>query len=152
MFNNFYLSLSILCALLVYILDYGLGKPADEKFSTKELLFFWSLFLATRRLKQLNAWFALKKQHEQMIMTATSDAASRVTIDNNFKIIVFQKGREYFTYEMMLGMCPICTGFWITLCILLSVNFFYYPVNVFFFSFSSHLNLVGVNIYYCVLK
>lgn len=132
MFNQFYFSLSLLCALFVYMLDYGLGKPADEKFSIKELLFGWSFYLAKRRLKKLNALRELTLQYMQMLQDANGE--QRTLAHNNFRQIVFQKGREFFTYEMILGMCPICTGFWVTFFIFLPVNIFYYQVNIFIFT------------------
>ena len=126
------LQFSFICALLIFMLDYGLGKPGDENFNKQALLFRWSFFLAKKRLKKNGAWKSLYAQHSQNL-TFSISTEERLIYTNNFKMIVFQNAQPFFTYEMILGMCPVCTHLWVTLSIFLSVDIFYFSVNIFIF-------------------
>jgi hypothetical protein len=142
MLNQFFL-LSTISAMLIYVLDYGLGKPGDEKPNYKSLLFFWSFFLAKRRLIKMEGWPNLKQQLDEQLSMA-STPMQKATVINSFKEIVFITARPFFTYEMILGMCPICTHFWVSLIFLGTVNIFCFKVNIITFGFHlllSHLVL-----------
>jgi hypothetical protein len=129
MFTYFYLSL--ICAFFIYMLDYGLGKPGDERPVYGNLLFAWSFLLAKKALGSDYNIFAL--QYADQLQNA-SNALERKEIKRNFQDLVFRQGRTLFTWQKIVGMCPICTHFWFTIIIFLSVNIFYFHVNIIIFT------------------
>lgn len=102
--------LSLISALFIYMLDYGLGKPGDEKPLYTSLLFAWSFYLAK---KALGAMYPpiYQQYKDQLTGNKLQDAQTKAS----FKEIVFTQGRQLFTWQKIFGMCPICTHFWFTL-------------------------------------
>lgn len=128
----FYLQLAIFCALLIFAIDYGLGKPGDDQYNPQALLFNWCFFLAKKRLIKTGEWWHMNNQLQGQLQAALSKK-ERLDIFRQFKMIVFQNAKDYFKYEKILGMCPICTHWWISFIIFLIVNFCYFQVNIFTF-------------------
>ena len=122
--------LSIICALFIYMLDYGLGKPGDEKPLYGSLLFTWSFYLAKRALGDEHK--QIYSQYIQQLSNAS--AFDRKIITLQYKELVFMKARQIFTWQKVLGMCPICTHFWFTFFLFFMVNIFYFQVNIITFS------------------
>jgi hypothetical protein len=143
MYNQIYLSISLIAALFIYLLDYGFGKPGDEKPNYQSLLFFWSFYLAKKRLKKMQGWNTFQQQLDEQLATADT-LMQKARVIASFKEIVFLTARPFFTYEMILGMCPICTHFWVSLLFFSTVNIFCFKVNIITFGLSfllSHLFL-----------
>ena len=134
-------ALSIICAFFIYMLDYGLGKPADEQPIYGNLLFSWSFFLAK---KAMGVNFPpIERQYKDQLNHSTS-SFERVQIKRAYQDIVFKQGRQMFTWEKICGMCPICTHFWFTLIIFFLGNIFFFKVNIIIFTLyflSSHVIL-----------
>lgn len=135
------IELSIICAFFIYMLDYGLGKPADEQPIYGNLLFIWSFYLAK---KVLGVTFPpVERQYKDQLKHTTSPF-ERMQIKRAFQDIVFKQGRQLFTWQKIFGMCPICTHFWFTLIIFLLGNIFFFKVNIIIFTLyflSSHVIL-----------
>ena len=125
-----YLSLS--CAFFIYMLDYGLGKPGDEKPLYGSLLFAWSFSLAKKALGK-KLYTNLYQQYRDQL---TDDPLHNAQVRASFKEIVFTQARELFTWQKIVGMCPICTHFWFTMiAFVVEENIFYFKVNIITFSF-----------------
>lgn len=68
-----------------------------------EIFFTYSYTLSKWRLKRMGQW----DQYENIIKD--------VGVTKEVKKIVYDAASEYFTWEKMIGMCVICSGFWISL-------------------------------------
>lgn len=121
--------LALLPALLVYMLDFGMGEPGNDSPNVHGLLSFWPQYLAKQALKKAGAWDMLYKQYLDQVNFAT-DGLQLARINTEFKKMVFQQGRELFTWQYAAGMCPICFHFWINIFFIISVNIFYFEVNI----------------------
>ena len=132
MWNEIYFAVAVVAALLAFILDYSFGQPGNEKWNDSELLSGWSFFLAKRRLKKDGAWQEKFTQLNSSLLDAKTPYQRKV-IRKSFKQAVFAQARETFYWEKAIGMCPICFHFWLTLCAFLTVNIFYFGVNIFTF-------------------
>ena len=101
-----------LSANFSFFLDFALGNPSGQP-QTGAILFNWTLFLAKRRLKKEDAEF--------------------LRINESFKAELVAGARRYFTFENMLGMCSICTNFWVaTIFYLVSLGLYSYPISGFY--------------------
>lgn len=89
------LEIGLFTAFLSLFIDYTL-KPG-------EIFFEYTFILAKNRLKQEKIW----EQYQAMI-----DEAGKT---KEVKRIIYEAASEYFTWEKAIGMCVICTGFWISL-------------------------------------
>lgn len=130
-FNPTFAALSLICAFFIYMLDYGLGKPADENPIYGNLLFAWSFFLARKALGK--DYRGIKVQYIQQMKHATT-AFERKQIQRAFQDLIFKQGRQLFTWQKIFGMCPICTHFWFTLIIFSMENIFVFKVNIIIFT------------------
>jgi hypothetical protein len=113
---------SCLSAGLSMMLDYGLGKPGSidpEDIGVSEFLSWWTFALARRRLI-VNDMF---DEIENVFIIPKNDPYRKVFIIREFKRTVIEKGREFWTWEKIVGGCPICTGFWVALIIAILVYF-----------------------------
>lgn len=129
MWNEIYFVVAVFSALLVYILDYAFGQPGNEKWNDSELFSGYCFFLAKRRLKKDKVWKEKSKQLSENLMKTTIPY-DRKLIHKSFRHMVFNQAKETFYWEKAIGMCPICFHFWVTLIIFLTVNIFYFRVNI----------------------
>jgi hypothetical protein len=65
-------------------------------------------------LRKTGLWFEYLYQFEEQNKRA-KNRADRILIKQDFKRIIYEAADPYFTWERMVGMCSICTGFWIAL-------------------------------------
>lgn len=110
----FLIFIALISAAFSYMLDFGLGYPGKEQaeeINTKSFLFFWSLFLATRKLTR-GELFEIRDLY-QTKKNATK--YEKEMLERQYKIHVFGIGRELFTWEFAIGMCIFCTNFYISL-------------------------------------
>lgn len=98
------MTLTLSVAILFYFLDYCLGRPASEKPNVKAILFFIPLFFAKRRLRGENLNFT-----EPEVLSKYD----KKNIEVQKREMIFLRGRELFTWENALGMCPVCSHFWL---------------------------------------
>lgn len=109
---EFYIGL--LAAGITLFINYCIGSPASEKFSPYEIFSSYTFWLSKRRLKQVDLWTTYSKQYSESLLT-TQSRAVRISIQNDFKKMVYDAADPFFTWERAAGMCPVCTGFWIAL-------------------------------------
>lgn len=130
--------LSLFCAFFIYMVDYGLGHPSDDKQGYGSFLFGISFFFAKHALGV--TYPPIELQYKDQLKTATS-AIERQQIKRSFQEIVFTQGSQLFSWQKVLGMCPYCTHFWFTLIIFI----LFVPIeNILTFSFYftlSHVTL-----------
>lgn len=119
--------LSLFTALFIFMLDYGLGHPADETVGYGSFLFPYSFWLSKKALGVM--YPAIEVQYREQLRSAT-DTLARQQIKRSFQELVFLQGRQLFTWQKVVGMCPYCTHFWFTVIIF-----------IFFASFANILTL-----------
>lgn len=104
-----------------YFLDYILGRPSSQNPNQKAIFFFWTYFLARKRLEREKP-----SLYKSLIGSISQEIAPIQTMDgvpalSNFatkEVVVAQivnEGRELFSWELPFGMCSVCTNFWISL-------------------------------------
>lgn len=134
MINDILLFGSIFTALLILMIDYGLGFPADDKTGYGSFLFSYSLFLATRRYKKSPQYSMYYGQYIEQLNN-TDDILEKHRIRRNFEELVFTSGNQLFTWEKAFGMCPFCTHFWITVITFFLIFIFGPNENIIIFTF-----------------
>lgn len=96
------------------LINYSIGKPGGE-FSPYEIFSGYTVWLSKRRLQQCGLLQQYYVQFEQSVKDKKPYEV--VEISNDFKRIVYNAAEPFFTWERAIGMCSICTGFWISLLI-----------------------------------
>lgn len=118
------LEFALIAACLTLFLNYCIGKPASE-FSPYEIFSSYTVWLSIRRLKKVGLYYQYAEQYEDNLKRAKT-VHEVISLKNDFKKILYNAADPYFTWERAAGMCPVCTGFWISLfvAILVSLNIF----------------------------
>lgn len=107
------LTIGVLAACLTLMINYGLGKPSGE-FSPYELLSGYTVWLSIRRLKVVGLYKNYQKQYSDSLGRATTKS-QMISVKNDFKKMIYNAADPFFTWERAAGMCPVCTGFWVSL-------------------------------------
>ncbi len=115
------LLLSAIPACFNYFLDYCLGSPMDEDPNAKEILSWYSLFLASWRLRR-----------EKKLISDHSRTQGKT---------ILLQAQKYYTWEKAFGMCIYCTGFW---CALIAATVFYFTIPLSFIHRSAMFFLVPI--------
>lgn len=105
---------SFIAAALTMFLNYCIGKPGSEKFSPYEIFSFYTVWICKRRLKQMGLYSMYEIQYVDNL-ERTHSAAEKATLKNDFKKVIYDAAEPFFTWERMIGMCPVCFGFWVSL-------------------------------------
>lgn len=106
------IEIGLLSAGVTIFINYCIGKPASE-FSPYEIFSGYTVWLSIRRLKKVNLYEKYKKQLDENL--SSTGQYEQVLIKNDFKKILYDAAEPFFTWERAFGMCPICTGLWISL-------------------------------------
>jgi hypothetical protein len=105
-------------ANLSFFLDFAFGNPSGQP-HTGAVFFKWTLFLAKQRLM---------KQDTEYLRQTENITDLRLKENANAQLVVY--ARQYFTWENMIGMCSVCTNFWIaTYAFLVSLILYPYPIE-----------------------
>lgn len=131
--------IGIYAGILTLFINYCFGKPSGN-FSPYEIFSGYTLFLAKKRLIKVGLW----DQYLNQFIEGVSQLKTKheiITFKNDFKKMVYEAADPFFTWERAVGMCPICTGFWISLI-----------VGIFNLSIYSEISLLLVNIIVIVLS
>lgn len=104
--------IGIISGFISIFLNYCIGKPGGE-FSPYEIFSGYTVWLAKRRLQRYNILQQYYVQFEESIKDKKPYEV--VEISNDFKRIIYNAAEPFFTWERAIGMCSICTGFWISL-------------------------------------
>lgn len=90
------------------LLDLCFGKPAAEEYDRKAIFFGWSLLLAKRRLKQAGKFKEIEDTYLPNLNS--KDLTIKHSAEMEYKKVVFEQGRDFFDWELGVGMCPFCTN------------------------------------------
>ncbi len=111
----FLIEISILAACVTLFINYCIGKPASD-FSPYEIFSLYTVWLSIRRLKEAGLYDQYSEQyHDNLQRVKTKHEI--ISLKNDFKKMLYNAADPYFTWERAIGMCPVCTGFWISLII-----------------------------------
>lgn len=105
--------IGFLSSFLTLFINYCIGKPGGE-FSPYEILSSYTVWLSKRRLKQMGLFGQYLEQYQENYKRVETTHA-QVQLNNDFKKIYYDAAEPFFTWERMIGMCSVCTGFWISL-------------------------------------
>ncbi|MFA9213886.1 MAG: hypothetical protein ACEQSR_08575 [Candidatus Methylacidiphilales bacterium] len=125
-----YYSLSVLFLFRIFL--YAIGDPHNDKPNAYAILFSWPYFLAYIVLKKYNLLDQFKPFFENENLT--------IEQKKDLRLMVFQKGKKHFTWQMVFGMCGVCTFFWVSLFLILIPNFNLF--GIFIFSTINFLNKI----------
>ena len=103
----------VLAASLSIFINYIIGKPGSE-FSPYEIFSFYTVWLSKRRLEKLGLYAQLWEQCVESAKNAESKH-QLISLKNDMRKIYYNAADPFFTWERAVGMCSICTGFWISL-------------------------------------
>ena len=109
----FLIEISILAACITLFLNYCIGKPASD-FSPYEIFSSYTVWLSIRRLKEVGLYDQYSEQYHDNLQRVKTKYEV-ISLKNDFKKMLYNAADPYFTWERAVGMCPVCTGFWISL-------------------------------------
>lgn len=109
------LFIALVASSLNQLINYAIGKPASD-FSPYEIFSSYTIWLSIRRLKEVGLYDQYSEQyHDNLQLVKTKYEV--ISLKNDFKKMLYNAADPYFTWERAVGMCPVCTGFWISLII-----------------------------------
>ena len=111
----FLIEISILAACITLFLNYCIGKPAGD-FSPYEIFSSYTVWLSICRLKEVGLYDQYSEQYHDNLQRVKTKYEV-ISLKNDFKKMLYNAADPYFTWERAVGMCPVCTGFWISLII-----------------------------------
>ncbi len=109
----FLIEIAFTAAFITIFLNYCIGKPSTD-FSPYEIFSSYTVWLSIRRLKKVGLYYQYVEQYEENLKRAKT-VHEVITTKNEFKRMFYNAADPFFTWERAVGMCPICTGFWISL-------------------------------------
>lgn len=107
------LEMSLFAASITIFINYCIGKSSTD-FSPYEIFSFYTVWLSIRRLKEVGLYDQYSEQYHDNIQRLKTKHEV-ITLKNDFKKILYNAADPFFTWERAVGMCLICTGFWISL-------------------------------------
>ena len=132
-----FLVISGLSCTTSLMLDFALGLPSSNENLTHSILWRWTIFLAKKRLLKSNP--ALYEKYMVFMNGIQNVPLLNMPIDqditelrntkkvreNRYYPMLLKDAREYFTWENMLGICAVCTNFWVSViyCIFFALIF-----------------------------
>lgn len=131
----------ILCAFLTAFLNYCIGKPGGD-FSPYEIFSFYTVWLAKGRLKKLGLLEMYHRQYNDSLISA-QHLYEYTNIKNDYKKMLYNAAEPFFTWERMVGMCSVCTCFWVTF--ITSIFFYENIVYLFINILISHITIRLLN-------
>ena len=121
-----FLILIVFPALLVFFIDYLIGRPSDEKFSINDIFSGYTFLLSRLRLHRMGVLQVLKIQLSSQL-SAAKTKKEIADIQISFRRMVIETARPYFSWEKAAGMCPVCFHVWIFV-----ANYLYQTEKIFF--------------------
>lgn len=106
--------IGILSAFFTLFINYCIGKPASKEFSPYEIFSFYTVWLSKKRLKKVGLLWQYNDQFNEN-EKRNQTKAGLITLKNDFKKIYYDAADPFFTWERAVGMCPVCSGVWISL-------------------------------------
>ena len=111
----FLIEMVLLASAVTIFLNYCIGKPASD-FSPYEIFSSYTVWLSIRRLKNIGLYDQYSEQYHDNLQRVKTKYEV-ISLKNDFKKMLYNAADPYFTWERAVGMCPVCTGFWISLII-----------------------------------
>ena len=102
----------VLAASLSIFINYIIGKPGSE-FSPYEIFSSYTVWLSKRRLRKMKLLNQYQKDFNLNVVDKRKYQIAEM--NNDFKRQLYNAADPFFTWERAVGMCSICTGFWISL-------------------------------------
>lgn len=109
----FILFLSLISASLTIFINYCIGKPSGE-FSPYEIFSGYTVWLSIWRLKRVGLYDGYIKQYNENANRQTKHHEI-IQLNRDFEKILYNAAEPFFTWERAVGICPVCTGFWVSL-------------------------------------
>jgi len=101
-----------LSASLSIFINYIIGKPGSE-FSPYEIFSSYTVWLSKRRLRKIKLLNQYQKDFNLNVIDKRRYQI--VEMKNDFKRQLYHAAEPFFTWERAVGMCSICTGFWVSI-------------------------------------
>lgn len=123
------LTIGVFSAFLNVFINYCIGKPGSKEFSPYEVFSWYTVWLSKMKLKRIGLW----KQYEQQYAGSIKEIPKfkKIELKNDFSKVLYEAADPFFTWERAVGMCSICTGFWISLGVgLVFTNNFMYLIAI----------------------
>lgn len=98
--------IALFASCLNLFINYCIGKPGGN-FSPYEIFSGYTVWLSKRRLIKENQFNQYKEQYDQSKKNPISK--------HDYHTMLYNAADPYFTWERMIGMCSVCTGFWVSL-------------------------------------
>jgi hypothetical protein len=111
----FLIEMVLLASAVTIFLNYCIGKPASD-FSPYEIFSSYTVWLSIRRLKNVGLYDQYSEQYHDNLQRVKTKYEV-ISLKNDFKKMLYNAADPYFAWERAVGMCPVCTGFWISLII-----------------------------------
>ena len=109
----FLIEMVLLASAVTIFLNYCIGKPSVE-FSPYEIFSSYTVWLSIRRLKEVGLYDQYSEQYHDNLQRVKTKYEV-VSLKNDFKKMLYNAADPYFTWERAVGVCPVCSGFWISL-------------------------------------
>ena len=111
----FLIEMVLLAVGVNQLINYAIGKPASE-FSPYEIFSSYTVWLSICRLKEVGLYDQYSEQYHDNLQRVKTKYEV-ISLKNDFKKMLYNAADPYFTWERAVGMCPVCTGCWISLII-----------------------------------
>ena len=109
----FLIEMVLLASAVTIFLNYCIGKPAND-FSPYEIFSSYTVWLSIRRLKEVGLYDQYSEQYHDNLQRKKTKYEV-ISLKNDFKKMLYNAADPYFNWERAIGMCPVCSGFWISL-------------------------------------
>lgn len=119
--------LGILSAFLVMFLNYVIGKPGSKEFSPYEIFSVYTVWLSRMKLKRLKLLDLYEAEYRTMLKSDSPQHAIYSYRVAHWKQL-YEAAEQFFTWERALGMCSVCSGFWVSLGVAVAFSKSFYEV------------------------
>lgn len=107
------IEIGIIAGFISIFINYCIGKPGGE-FSPYEIFSGYTVWLSVNRLKGVGLFRQYENQFQENI-NRMDKGHEIITLRNDYHKMLYNAAEPFFTWERAVGMCSICTGFWISL-------------------------------------
>ncbi len=107
------IELILISVSLTIFINYCIGKPGSE-FSPYEIFSWYTVLLSVRRLDSVGLYDKYIEQYNDSL-SRLKTKHEIVALNNDFRKMLYNAADQFFTWERAVGMCQICTCFWISL-------------------------------------
>lgn len=95
------------------LINYCIGKPGGD-FSPYEIFSNYTIWLSIRKLKKVGLIDTYHKQFQDSVNRIENDNKI-IQLRHDYHRVLYNAAEPFFTWERMVGMCSVCTGFWVSL-------------------------------------